>query len=156
MRNLAVIVLLVTACGSEKELSPMPAPTTKPVLVNATQQDLAREVDEADRRGTWSDVKRRWQGQTLRWNVTRHRALCGSAELCNVSAFPVQRPAQHGWLPELKFAAGQYAALEAHCAGTESCDVSIEGTLDQLDLSGEMPTNLRIGGVRIVMKTARR
>lgn len=112
--------------------------------------DLARELDDADQRGTWNEVKRRWQGQVLRWTVHRQQILCASAEACNVAAFPIQRPAPAGWLPTLKFAPGQFAALEARCSGKELCELTIEGTLEKLQVSGELPTNLEITGVKII------
>jgi hypothetical protein len=34
--------------------------------------------------------------------------------------------------------------------------VTIEATLEQLDASAELPTNVRLGDVRIVAKTAQR
>ena len=135
------------------QATPTPAPALKaelPKLASATQADLARELDEADRRGAWGEVKHRWQGQTLRWTVTRQRVLCKSAESCNVAAFPIQRPSPAGWLPTLRFAPGQFAALEAHCSGKDLCDVTIEGTLEKLQASSELPTNLEITGVKIV------
>jgi len=146
---LLLAVLTIAACHSEDK---RPALKTEapPKLENATQAQLARELDDADQRGSWSDVKRRWQGQTLRWTVTRQRMLCRTADACNVAAFPVQRGAPAGWLPTLKFAPGQFAALEARCGGKELCDVTIEGKLEKLQVSGELPTNLELTGVTIV------
>jgi hypothetical protein len=157
MNRTLPLLLILAACGSEdRPTVASSAPAALPALTSATQTDLARDLDLAEARGTWFSVTRKWQGQVLRWKVTRHRTLCRTAEACNVAAFPVQRPAKHGWLPELSFAPGQFAALEARCGTAESCDVTIEGTLDKLELSGEMPTNLRLGNVRIVTTTARR
>jgi len=153
----AAAILAATGCrGEDRTAPPAPAPTPAlaqhepPKLASATQADLARELDEADRRGAWGEVKHRWQGQTLRWTVTRQRVLCRSAEACNVAAFPIQRPAPAGWLPTLRFAPGQFAALEARCGDKELCDVTIEGKLEKLQASSELPTNLEITGVKIV------
>ncbi len=149
--NLLISVVVLSACSAE-DRRPAPPPT-EPTLVrlaSATQHDLGRELDAAELAGTWSDVKRRWQGQRVRWSVTRQRALCRSAETCNVAAFPIQRPAQHGWMPLVKFAPGEFAALEAACPGADLCEVTIEGRLAHLDVSGERPTNLTITNATLV------
>lgn len=159
---LAVTAAVTAALGaagcrrSEDHAAPAPAPAPGPArpalprLASATQADLARELDDADRRGAWAEVQHRWQGQTLRWTVTRQALLCRTAESCNVAAFPIQRPAPAGWLPTLRFAPGQFAALEARCAGKDICEITIEGTLAKLQASGELPTNLELTGVRLV------
>jgi hypothetical protein len=149
---LAVLtVSTLAACRTEEGAKPaVTAIEALPRLASATQADLARELDDADQRGTWNEVKRRWQGQVLRWTVHRQQVLCASAESCNVAAFPIQRPAPAGWLPTLKFAPGQFAALEARCGGKELCELTIEGTLEKLQVSGELPTNLEITGVKII------
>lgn len=157
-----LLLLALTAAGSAAagcrnggdNGTPAPAPALAkpelPKLASATQADLARELDEADRRGAWGEVKHRWQGQTLRWTVTRQRVLCQTADACNVAVFPIQRPAPAGWLPTLRFAPGQFEALEARCAGKDLCEVTIEGKLEKLQASSEMPTNLELTGVKIV------
>ena len=131
-----------------------PAQAAPAKLEHATQADLARELDDADRRGTWSAVRHRWQGQDLEWTVTRHRLLCASADACNVAAFPVQRPAQRGWLPGLTFAPGEFAKLDAACGTAERCELVIDGTLGKLDVSAEMPTSLQLVNVRVVRAKA--
>jgi hypothetical protein len=148
--TLLLLVFTAFACRSEDR---RPAPSRielPPQLANAQPADLARELDDADRRGTWSEVRRRWQGQVLRWTVTRQRVLCRTAEACNVAAFPIRRPAPVGWLPTLSFAPGQFAALEARCGDREQCEVTIEATLEKLSVSGELPTNLTLTEVRLV------
>jgi hypothetical protein len=121
----------------------------RPALAHATQADLARELDDADRHGTWADVRARWQGQQLHWNVTRQRLLCSSPSACHVAVFPIERPAKHGWLPELDFAPGEFEKLEAQCQGHDQCDVAIDGTLAALQASADLPTSVRIADVRI-------
>ena len=127
-----------------------PPPRALPVLVSSTQADLAKALDDAERLGTWLDVKSRWQGQRLRWTVTRYPALCRSAESCNVAAFPVQRPAKHGWLPTLDLAPDQFRALEARCGKADACELTVEGTLSKLEVSDASPTNVTLSNVRIV------
>ncbi|HSK02460.1 MAG TPA: hypothetical protein VK932_14505 [Kofleriaceae bacterium] len=145
------VVLSVAACrADDRRAAPPPQAGPLPRLASATQADLARELDDADQRGTWNEVKRRWEGQVLRWTVTRQRVLCATAEACNVAAFPIQRPAPAGWLPTLRFAPGQFAALEARCGGKELCEVTIEGKLEKLQVSGEQPTNLELTGVTVI------
>jgi hypothetical protein len=148
--TLLLLVLTAAACRSEAPRNAPASTEPPPKLASATAADLARELDDADERGTWNEVKRRWQGQVLRWTVTRQRMLCQTAEACNVAAFPIQRPAPAGWLPTLSFAPGQFAALEARCGGKDLCEVTIEGKLEKLQVSGEMPTNLELTGVKII------
>lgn len=155
-RTLPLLLVLAAACSAEDRRSPAPEAARPPALAHATQLDLAKELDDADVHGTWTEVKRRWTGQVLRWSVIRQRVLCRSAEACNVLPFPIQRPAKYGWLPQLVFAPGQYAALDAACGAAEICEVSIEGTLARLEVSGDQPTNLRLDNVRVVTKTAQR
>jgi len=154
MHRTLLVTVALAACQGE---APPPAQDpTPPMLVRATQQDLAMELDAAAGRGSFGELRRRWQGQTLRWTVTRQAALCRSPEACFVAAFPVQRPAKHGWLPQLTFAPGQFAALEAACAARPQCEVTFEGLLDKLEVSAELPTNLRFSNVRLVTRTAAR
>jgi hypothetical protein len=149
MTRIMVLVALATlGCGREEARKVVKA--AKPELSHATQADLATEIDQAERRGTWREVRQRWEGQQLHWTVTRHRALCSSASACNVAAFPVQRPAQHGWLPQLSFAPGEFDKLAQRCGDAESCELEVEGTLKTLDLSGDLPTSVHFDQVRIV------
>ena len=158
-------VLILAACGKgDDRNAPVVATTaTRPVLEHATSRDLARELSDAERLGTWREVQHRWQGQRVQWTVTRQRLLCRSADDCNVAAFPIERPAKQGWMPQLVFAPGQDEAMTALCGGRDPCDVTVEGTLSQLDVSPELPTNVQLSNVRIVpephlpgTKTARR
>lgn len=149
MRALLLLVVMLVACHAEDRRSP-PVRAVAPSLSAATQHDLARELDAAAENGTWLELRRRWQGQKLRWTVTRQRVLCGSSEQCNVAAFPIQRPAQHGWMPELKFAPGQFEAVASACGAAEQCELTIEGTLAKLEASDETPTRLRFEGVTVV------
>jgi hypothetical protein len=150
MNRLLPLLLVVAACKSEHHASPTPTPTPTPALEHATQADLAQEIADADRLGTWREVQHRWQGQTLRWTVTRQRVLCGSADDCNVAAFPIQRPAKQGWMPALTFAAGQYDALAQACGSQDACEVTIEGRLSELEVSPELPTKVALSNVRLV------
>ena len=105
--TLVALVGLV-ACSNNEQPHQRPVLTQhKPMLQHATQSDLARELDDADRRGTWGDVRYRWQGQELEWTVTRHRVLCRHEHECNVAAFPIAHGAQRGWMPGLTFAPGE-------------------------------------------------
>ena len=151
MRSFFLIIpILLAACSAEDRRSPPPAKAKPPALAHATQADLAHELEAADRNGTWFEIRHRWQGQKLRWTVIRQRMLCASAEQCNVAAFPIQRPATHGWMPELQFAPGQYEALAAKCGTAEQCELTFEGTLAKLEASAESPTRLRFEGVTLV------
>jgi len=146
---LVLLVITAAACGQGDRAQPQQQPSPAG-LAHASQADLAREIAEADRLGTWPELQRRWQGQTVRWTVTRQRLLCRSAGDCNVAAFPIQRPARQGWMPELQFAPGQYDVLAGVCGDREACDVTIEGTLRQLEVSAELPTSVQLANVKIV------
>jgi hypothetical protein len=166
MHRTALLLAAACACAcgkSDRAPSPSssPAPAAPPPLAHATQADLARDVADAERLGTWSDVSRRWQGQAVRWTVTHRPALCRSADDCFVAAFPIQRPARQGWMPELQFAPGQYDALTGRCTGRDPCDVTVEATLSKLEVSPELPTSVQLSNVQIVAprpgaQTARR
>ena len=147
-----MLVVFLAACGRDESRKVVARDVAvRPDLSHATQADLAVELDQAERRGTWREVRARWEGQRLRWTVTHHPALCRSSSACNVAAFPVQRPAQHGWLPALSFAPGQFERLQATC-GEATCEVEIEGTLRRLELSGELPTSLHFDAVRVIAR----
>lgn len=147
MRTLTSILIVLAACKGRDHLPP--APATRPQLAHATQADLARELDDADRLGTWGDIRHRWQGQAIEWTVTRHRVLCASERACHVAAFPVQRPAQRGWLPGLAFAPGEFAKLDAACGAAERCELVIDGTVGKLDVSAEQPTSVQLVDVHV-------
>jgi hypothetical protein len=149
---LALALSIVTACSRE-DARPAPAPrdvAVRPVLTAATQADLAREIEQADRRGTWREVRQRWEGQRLRWTVTRQKALCRSSEACHVAAFPIQRPAQVGWLPALELSDAEMAKIDRGCGEREQCELVVEGTLTELALSGELPTSVRFSDVQVI------
>ncbi len=156
MRYALLLSFALFACKSEDRRPGAAQDLTPPMLTAATQQDLANELDQAEQRGTWGEVRRRWQGQRLTWKVTRQAALCRSAEACYVAAFPIQRPAKRGWLPQLIFAPGQFAMLEQACGDQPQCEITVEGVLEKLETSGEMPTNLRFNSVKLVTRTAAR
>jgi hypothetical protein len=71
-----------------------------------------------------------------------------------VSPFGVQRPAKYGWLPELKFAPGEFAQLTSQCGEKDTCEISIEGTLAKFEVSPDFPTNLTFTNVRLMSRTA--
>jgi len=144
----AIAIALCAACSQR---APHQAPAPKPApLAHASQGDLAREVDDADRHGTYGELRARWVGQSLHWTVTRQRQLCLSPEACHVAAFPIQRPATHGWMPALVFAPGEFAKLEAGCGAAAQCQLEIEGTLGELAASAELPTSLVVRDVRVI------
>ena len=156
MKRILLLIAVAAACGKGDDRtsvppspSPSPSPSMRP-LEHATAADLAREIGEADRTGTWRELQRRWHGQTVRWTVTRQRLLCRSADDCNVAAFPIQRPASQGWMPQLVFAPGQFDALNDLCGNHEQCDVTVEGTVSRLDVSPELPTSVQLSNVQIL------
>ena len=152
MQRTLILLVAATACGKTDRA---PAPAPPPALAHASQADLAREIADADRLGTWSELARRWQGQPVRWTVTRQRVLCRSADDCNVAAFPIQRPAQQGWMPQLSFAPGQFEILTARCGGQDTCEVTIDATLSKLEVSPELATSVQLSDVQIVSASRR-
>ena len=145
-----VVILGLAACTTERAPRRERDVAVRPQLTDATQADLAREIDDAERRGTWREVKQRWQGQRMTWTVTRQPLLCRTPTACNVAAFPILRPAQHGWLPALEMSAAEFAKVEASCGTAAQCELVIEGTLRELALSAELPTAVRFADVRVV------
>lgn len=155
MKRILLLIAVAAACGkgddrTSASSSSSAAPPSMRPLEHADAADLAREIAEADRLGTWRELQHRWQGQTVRWTVTRQRLLCQSADDCNVAAFPIERPAKQGWMPQLHFAPGQYDALTAMCGNQEQCEVTVEATMSQLDVSPELPTSVQLSNVRLV------
>src|ERR1051325_3564017 len=145
-------VLILAACGKgDDRNAPVVATTTaRPVLEHATSRDLAHELSDAERLGTCREVQHRWQGKRVQWTVTRQRLLCRSADDCNVAAFPIERPAKRGWMPQLLFAPGQFDELTRRCGSQDPCEVTIEATIDKLEVSPELPTSVQLARVRIV------
>ena len=144
MNTRIAIVLVVAACSSHRENKPVVKSST------ATQQDLARELDDAERRGTQAQVKQHWLGLSLQWKVTRQRVLCQNESTCHVAPFAVERPAKHGWMPALAFAPGEFGKLEAACGQAMQCELEFEGKLDELVVSPDLPTSMRFSDVRVV------
>ncbi|MEO7733171.1 MAG: hypothetical protein ABIY55_19565 [Kofleriaceae bacterium] len=150
LHRFVVLALVLAACRSPERRPPPAEQTATPKLAPGTQAELARELDDAEPRNASGEVRHRWQGQRLHWTATRYRAMCGAEAACNVAVFPVQRPARHGWMPKLGFAPGQYDALAAACGAREQCDFTFEGTLVELDASGDHATKLRFADVTVV------
>jgi hypothetical protein len=149
----SIIVIATAACSTNHEQPHQRPASTTHRLEHASQSDLASELDDADRRGTWGDVRHRWQGQDIEWTVTRHRVLCRDEAECHVAAFPITHGAQRGWLPAVAFAPGEFGKLEAACGTAEHCDVVIAGTLAKLDATGDMPTSVKLANVRVVRRS---
>src|SRR5262245_35401698 len=161
MKRILLLLAAAAACGNPDDRTPASSGPSAPsssspvsasaprALEHATAADLAREIADAEQRGTWRELQHRWQGQPVRWTVTRQRLLCRSADDCNVAAFPIERPASQGWMPQLHFAPGQYDAMAAMCGDQEQCEVTISGTLTVLDVSPELPTSVQLSSVRV-------
>jgi hypothetical protein len=129
------------------------APAASPLA--GSQEQLADDLDAAARELTFDGgaaLRQRWQGKAVRWTVTRVPALCGGATSCFVQPFANARRSEtsaQGWLPRVHFAAGEYERLEATCGGAAVCSVTLEGTIEQLQVSDELPTSIVLGGVRV-------
>ena len=150
----SVALLLLVGCKHDDRTAPRPSPNAKPALAHSSQRDLAGELEMAEHDGSWSEVRERWEGQTVQWTVTRQHALCRSAEWCNVQPFAVERPAKHGWLPQLTFAPSEFGKLDAACGAAEQCELTFAGTLSELQTSPEMPTNLHFTNATVIRAAA--
>jgi hypothetical protein len=148
----AVVASLAVGCSrTDTRSAPIERDVAKrPALTATTQADLARELEQAERRGTWREVKERWEGQRLHWTVTRQRVLCSSASACNVAAFPIQRPAQVGWLPGLELSPVEYAKIEAGCGKADQCQLELDFNVRELTVSGDQPTSMRFSEVKVI------
>ena len=148
----AAVASLAFGCSrNEKRSAPIERDVAKhPALTATTQADLAHELEQAERRGTWHEVKSRWEGQRLHWTVTRQRVLCRSAAACNVAPFPIQRPAQVGWLPALDLSPIEYAKIEAGCGKAEQCQLELDFKVRELNVSGDLPTSMRFSEVKVI------
>lgn len=124
--------------------------------LGGTQDQLAEELDAAAQEvdgGGNAAVRQRWQGKRVRWTVTRVAVLCSSAEACYVQPFAAARRTEtsaHGWMPQLELSAGEYEKLAAGCGEAAACPVLIEGTLDRLNVSDELPTSVHLAEVHVV------
>lgn len=151
IRTLALVALIAGCSRSDHRSAPVVRDVAKrPVLTATTQADLAHELEQADRRGTWREVKDRWQGQHLHWTVTRQRSLCQSSAACNVAPFPIQRPATVGWLPALELTPSEYGVILAGCGAADQCQLEIDFKLHELNVSGDMPTSMRFSDVHVI------
>jgi hypothetical protein len=144
-------VIALAACkgSSDDCASPAPAPTVT-TTTGGSQSDLAKDMDAADKTAGWQDLKHRWQGKLVTWKVTRQRLLCNDANACNVRPFPTVQGVHYGWMPKLDLAPAEFAKLEAGCGKSDPCDVTFQGVLSNLEISGDSPTNLRFSDVKIV------
>lgn len=160
---LALVALAPSACEGgrgERAAAPSPpplAPTATQAPEHAgSQDDLANALDlaaDSVTAGVNEQVRRAWRGKTVRWQVTRVPALCGDADACYVQPFASARRgarSAHGWLPEVRFAAGERERMLAACASLEACAITLEATLGELVVSDEQPTSVRLDQARLV------
>lgn len=146
--SIAFVTLVAAAC-SRSDPAAATVSAAPPPLAATAAADLAHDIADADRLAAWADVPRRWEGQPVHWTVTVRRALCRSADDCYVAAFPIQRPAQQGWLPRLAFAPGQYERLVNRCSGADPCEAAVSGRIGELKVSPELPTSVELVDVEL-------
>lgn len=146
--------------ASRFDLAAAPAPLVAAgpgaELWAGSQDELAIALDAVAAQvdpGASAALRQRWQGKRVRWSVTRVPALCGPTEPCHVQPFASARRTEtsaHGWLPELRFAAGEREKLLVGCGDQPVCEVTVEARIDQLQVSDELPTSVRLSEVRVV------
>lgn len=121
-----------------------------------SQEELARALDEAAQSvepGANRQVRQRWQGHWVRWTVWRIPQLCGAEGACHVRPFSSARRSDtgaHGWLPEVELVASERQALLAGCGARALCQVTLEARVEELVVSDEAPTSIRLGSARVV------
>jgi len=131
--------------------SPGPAPApAAPTGRAGSQQDLATEMDAADKTGTWQDLRHRWQGKQVTWTVTRLAPLCHDAVLCNVRPFSTVQGVHYGWMPKLELSPTEFDKLTKGCGASDPCKVTFTGVLSDFQISGDAPTSLKFSDVTIV------
>jgi hypothetical protein len=158
-RTFATLLLLsvaVAGCSkSASEQAPTPAPTPTPAVApmpkldSTLQSALAKDIDQVRQSGKWNELRQRWQGQHVTWDVTRFELLCRSEGRCNVAAFPIEKQAKEGWMPELSLSKDEYGKIAAAC-GADSCRLKIDGTIAEVRGSDAQPPSLRIADVKVV------
>jgi hypothetical protein len=151
--TLLVLSVVVAGCSkSSSEQAPAAAPpAVAPVakLDSTLQGALASDIAQVRQSGKWNELRQRWQGQHVTWDVTRYDRLCRSEARCNVAAFPIEKSAKQGWMPELSLSKDEYKKIEAAC-GTAACRLKIDGTIAEVRGSDAEPPSLRIAGVKVV------
>lgn len=156
----ASIALLALGLGCQATEAPRPvatepAPSAAPRWAGS-QEELARALDEAAQSvepGANRQVRQRWLGQQVRWTVWRIPQLCGAEGACYVRPFSSARREEHGahgWLPEVELTASERQALLAGCGDRALCQVTLEARVDELVVSDEAPTSIKLGGARVV------
>lgn len=158
---LGSLALLSLACRespdlpAERRAAAAPAPSAAPRWAGS-QEELARALDEAAQSVEPSanrQVRQRWLGQQVRWTVWRVPQLCGAEGACYVQPFSSARRGdvgQHGWLPEVELPEPERQALLVGCGDRALCRVTLEARVDELVVSDDAPTSIRLGGARVV------
>lgn len=141
--------------SASRAVAAEPAPSPAPRWAGS-QEELAAAIDQAAQSvepGANRQVRERWLGQPVRWTVWRVPQLCGAEGTCYVQPFSNARRSDtgaHGWLPEVELTARERQALLAGCGARALCQVTLEARVDELVVSDEAPTSIRLGGARVV------
>jgi hypothetical protein len=107
-----------------------------------------------------AQVRSRWVGKRVRWEVGFVPVFCRSHDRCNVAPFdhgrrPDQRIRQ-GFMPELALDEAGFAAIQAACSPHTPCVLQLEATLGKFAFSPEEATSLRLDDVALVGARAAR
>lgn len=152
---LAALWLGCQAAEAPRPVATEPVPSAAPRWAGS-QEELARALDEAAQSvepGANRQVRQRWQGHWVRWTVWRIPQLCGAEGACHVRPFSSARRSDagaHGWLPEVELADSERQALLTGCGARALCRVTLEARVDELVVSDEAPTSIRLGSARVV------
>ena len=178
---LVLLVVLAIACGpSVPETAPATAePSSPPVAATAepaapsdaeidardqytllTAIEAAEAMDEDAMGAELAAVREAWEGRRYRWDVMRVDGLCTSGERCLVAPFDLGRfdHAIHAsFLPVVQMSEAEHARMGESCAPhAPECIVTVEATLEVLELSDGVPTSLTFTGAHFVSARLRR
>jgi len=155
LASLLVLSVAVVGCSKSAEQATAseaaPTPAVAPVakLDSTLPGALANDIDQVRQSGKWNELRQRWQGQHVSWDVTRYGLMCRSEARCNVGAFAMAKQAKEGWMPELSLSKDEFKKIEAAC-GAADCKLKIDGTIAEVRGSDAAPPSLRIADVKVV------
>ncbi|MBX2798649.1 MAG: hypothetical protein KTR31_13290 [Myxococcales bacterium] len=150
------MLLALSLLGCVTPTDPAPSQEGPEPLAQSTQYELLDDIVAAEAtsepRG-YHEVRARWQGQRLLWEVAILPLLCASPRRCNVLPFDGAQVAgviRQGWLPKLNLDEEGFERLSTLCAPHEACVLTVEGTLNTFRFSPEDYTQVAFDDVTVL------